>query len=143
MGIKAQQKHDIMNIIADSNINTTAIAKVLNYSVEHTSRLRTKAKKNQLLTQKRVKAAIHTVDYFINNLNYQYDERIKPSDALNATRIVLDRAFPVESINTNVNLNLESSIDIERYRLSNTLQASSKSLQSTDKDVIDVSTDCK
>ena len=143
MGVKAQRKHDIMNVIADSNIKTVDIAKTLNYSVEHATRLRTKAKKNQLLTKKRVKAAIHTVDYFIANLNYQYDERIKPSDALNASRIVLDRAFPIESINTHVNLNLETSIDLEQYRLSNALQVSSKSLQSSDKDVIDVSTDCK
>src|SRR3990167_8611658 len=143
MGVKAQRKHDIMNVIADSNISTNDISKVLNYTPEHVSRLRTQAKKNQLLTRKRVKNAIRTVDYFISNENYQGDDRIKPSDSLNASRIVLDRAFPVESINTNVNLNLESSIDLEKYRLSNALQVSSKSLQSSDKDVIDVSTDCK
>ena len=68
MGVKAQRKHDIMNVIADSNIKTVDIAKTLNYSVEHATRLRTKAKKNQLLTKKRVKAAIHTVDYSFINL---------------------------------------------------------------------------
>ena len=143
MGVKAQRKHDIMNVIADSNVSTSDIAKVLNYTPEHVSRLRTQAKKNQLLTRKRIKNAIKTVDYFISNENYQGDNRIKPSDALNATRIVLDRAFPVESINTNINFNLESSIDLEKYRLSNTSQMSSESLQTTDKDVIDVIVDCK
>src|SRR3989304_7963678 len=143
MGVKAQRKHDIMNVIADSNISTNDISKVLNYTPEHVSRLRTQAKKNQLLTRKRIKNAIKTVDYFISNENYQGDNRIKPSDALNATRIVLDRAFPVESINTNINFNLESSIDLEKYRLSNTSQMSSESLQTTDKDVIDVIVDCK
>ena len=143
MSAIAQKKHDIMNVIADSNVKTNDIAKALNYSVEHTSRLRTKAKKNQLLTTKRIKSAIRTVDYFITTENYQTDDRIKPSDALNASRIVIDRAFPiVENISPNQNwfnfvLNCESKVS------SNTLQESSNPLQLPSSDVIDVSNNDK
>ncbi len=101
MGKIAQEKHTLLNAMVADNISTTVIAKTLNYTPEHTSRLKAKSKAFQLITTRRVKTAAKAIDHFIDLDNYHEDAKIKPSDVIAAANVYLSRSHPIMDKPTN------------------------------------------
>lgn len=117
IGEKTAKNYTIIKALLDANITATETAKIMNYSREHISRLKSKLSKIQLVTPKRLKKAIQSIEYFADSKNYHKDERIKPSDTLNASKIFIDRQYPITQIIENKAVSINLDIDMSEYLL--------------------------
>jgi hypothetical protein len=130
MGIKAQEKHALLEAMVKDNVKPSIIAKTLDYTPEHVSRLKKQSKAYQLVTSKRVRQAAKAIDYFVDIENYQGgkidkvtgeiippDTRIKPSDVISASNVYLSRSHPIiqhiESQNLSITITQEVDDDIK------------------------------
>lgn len=113
---RSAEKRQTMKQMITANITPSSIARALNYSREYVSRVKGQLLKNPLLERKMVKQAVRNVQYF-NVENYKQDKRMRPSDVLHASEIVLNRAFPVVSHHEvmNQSIQFQLSIDPEKY----------------------------
>ena len=88
-------KHTVILAAARAGVKTNTIAEALGCAAGHVSRVKKKVSEIELVTVKRVKNALKSLDYFSNIENYKGDERIKPSDNLRASEQILSRSHPV------------------------------------------------
>ena len=110
MGKVAQEKHTLLEALLKDNVKPSVIAKTLQYTPSHTSRLIKKSKTFQLVTNKRVRVAAKAIDYLSNIDNYHNDIRIKPSDVIAAGKAILDRSHPIISDNPIPNQSIQINI---------------------------------
>lgn len=92
---KTAEKYAVIKGLLQTDVTKQAIADLTGYSREHISRLSHKFKDIHILTPKRIRKAIKSVEYFTDIEKYHEDVRIKPSDVLAASKIILDRSHPV------------------------------------------------
>lgn len=112
--MKRAERQVLLNEMIAGNVKSSVIAKSLNYSMQHVSRAKSNLLKNPLLKSKLIKQSVKNVEHF-NIANYEKDNRIKPSDVLHASEIVLDRAFPKVSKSESVSIQINSDIDMSKY----------------------------
>lgn len=115
IGEKTAERYAVIKGLLQTDVKQTEIAKLTDYTPEHISRLKKKLLNIQLVTPKRIKKAIKAVEHFANVENYQGDDRIKPSDVINASKIFLDRQYPVTQVIENTS-KIDISIDMSTYR---------------------------
>ena len=88
-------RHTIIKAALDAGMTVPAIAEGMKLNEKYTYRVKKKVESIPLVTVKRVKNALKSLDYFSNIENYKGDERIKPSDNLRASEQILSRSHPV------------------------------------------------
>jgi hypothetical protein len=104
--------HLIIAAAASAGVKTGDLARALNITPQHVSRVKKNSEGIQWVTQRRIKKAIQAVDYFTDVKNYTGyvktdrdgnevavgpDLRIRPADVLRASEMQLDRAFPTQA----------------------------------------------
>ena len=100
-------KHAAIAELHNQGFQGREIAKVVGYGEEYVSRIR-QSLQNRLppmVTKKRAKLALKVLDVAMEGFTgkkdsatgeMKYDERVKPSDAIASSRIVVDRGYPTE-----------------------------------------------
>lgn len=102
IGEKTAENYAIISELLKTNLKQTKIAELTGYTPEHLSVLKKKLSKIQLVTPKRIKKAIKSIEYIsdVNNLNS--NDKIKCADVINAAKIFLDRQYPENKINLGI-----------------------------------------
>ena len=100
-------KHAAVNELEKQGYQSKEIAKALNYNADYIYHLQRRLRDRlpPIVTKKRAKLALKVLDVAMEGFTgkkdsatgeMKYDERVKPSDAIASSRIVVERGYPTE-----------------------------------------------
>lgn len=117
IGEKTAKNYRLIKELLKTNIKGVEIAKLTDYSPEHISRLKKKLLNIQLVTPKRLKKAIKSIEFLSDIDNINANDKIKPSDVIAASKIFIDRQYPITQVVENKAVSINLDIDMSEYML--------------------------
>lgn len=114
-----------VKILSESGLPLSEIGKILGVSRARVWQLKEKTKDFNPISAKRIKKAFKVFDYFSDIDTYKKDNRIRPSDCINAAKEFSDRSHPKVQIQETTSQSISlSSINLELIKPENPITSS-------------------